>query len=248
MPASYLSTSPVRDTPTINLLTAQVTNPFYPLLPGTGLSGANVARSQLLRPYPQFTGITASEPDGYSWYHSLQFLTERRFSHGFTAQFNWVWSKFMEATSFRNDTDPVPAPVISDLDRTHVFHSTGIYELPFGKGKRFFPGAKGFTRVLAEGWQLQATWQSNSGAPLGFGDALLIAPVQSIALPSGQQTIAHWFNTAAFDTKSADQLQQNIITLFDALLGRAGARHEHLEHLRHQELFYNRKGPAPIPQ
>jgi len=213
VPAAYLSQSPIRDTQTINLLTAQVPNPFYPLLPGTNLSGSAVARSQLLRPYPQFTGISGAEPDGFSWYHSLQLLTERRFSHGFTAQFNWVWSKFMEATTFRNDTDPVPAPVISDLDRQHVLHATGIYELPLGRGKPLFSGAKGVTRVLVDGWQLQATWQSNSGAPLGFGNALLVAPVQDIALPSGQQAIAHWFNTAAFDTKSADQLAQNIITL-----------------------------------
>jgi hypothetical protein len=213
VPGVYLSRSPVRDTQTINFLTAAVPNPFYPLLPGTNLSGTSVARSQLLRPYPEFTGITASEPDGFSWYHSLQLLAERRFSHGFTAQFNWVWSKFMEATSFRNDTDPVPAPVISDLDRRHVLHSTGIYELPFGKGKPLLPSAKGMTRVLVEGWQLQVTWQSNSGTPLGFGNALLIASVKDIPLPSGQQTIARWFNTAAFNTRSADQLTQNIVTL-----------------------------------
>jgi hypothetical protein len=213
VPASYLSRSATRDTQVINLLTAQVANPFYPLLPGTNLSGNLVARSQLLRPYPQFTGITASEPDGFSWYHSLQLLAERRFSNGFTAQFNWVWSKFMEATSFRNDTDAIPSPVISDLDRTHVLHATGIYELPFGKGKPLFSGAKGVTRALVDGWQLQSTWQRNSGAPLGFGNALLVAPLKDIQLSPDQQTIAHWFNTAAFDTKSANQLSQNLVTL-----------------------------------
>ena len=55
VPTQYLSTSPVRDDATNNRLTQQVPNPFAGLLPGTGLNGANVARSQLLRPYPQFT-------------------------------------------------------------------------------------------------------------------------------------------------------------------------------------------------
>src|SRR5512140_837061 len=63
-PDSYLSRSPVRDQATINYLTAQVANPFYPLLPSTNLSGTTVARQQLLRPYPQFTGVSASEPVG----------------------------------------------------------------------------------------------------------------------------------------------------------------------------------------
>src|SRR5207248_11702178 len=109
--------------------------------PSTNLAAATVARSQLLRPYPQFTGISITEPDGYSWYHSLQLLTERRFHNGFTAQFNWVWSKFMEATGFRNDTDPLTEKLISDLDRTHVLHFSGIYELPIGKGKPVLSGA-----------------------------------------------------------------------------------------------------------
>ncbi len=213
IPGSYYSKSPTRDQTTINYLSAQVANPFYPLLPSTNLSGTTVARSQLLRPYPQFTGVTGNDPDGYSWYHSLQVLTERRFRNGFTAQFNWVWSKFMEATGFLNDFDSMPSKVISDLDRTHVLHGSGIYELPFGKGKPLFSGAHGLARVLVDGWQLQATWQHNTGAALGFGNALLVAPIQNVALPSGQQTIAQWFNTAAFDRNSANQLASNVVTL-----------------------------------
>jgi hypothetical protein len=222
VPAAYLSRSPVRDQTTINYLTAQVANPFYPLLPSTNLSGTTVARQQLLLPYPEFTGITAPEPNGYSWYHSFQVLTERRFRNGFTAQFNWVWSKFMEATAFLNNTDPLPAKLISDLDRMHVFHSTVIYELPFGRGKPLFSGAHGIVQVLVGGWQADALWQHQTGGPLGFGNALLVAPVQDIALPSGQQTIGRWFNTTAFDRISGDQLANNIVTLSTRFSGARG--------------------------
>jgi hypothetical protein len=213
MPGSYLSTLPVRDTATINLLTAAVTNPFYPLLPGTSLSGTTVQRQQLLRPYPQFTGVMIGEPDGYSWYDALQMLAEKRMSHGFTAQFNWTWSKFMEATAFRNESDALPEKVISDLDHTHVLHFSGIYELPFGRGKPLLSAAHGITRVLVDGWQTQATWQYNTGAPLGFGNALLVAPVTDIPLSGDQQTIAQWFNVNAFDRKSGDQLASNLQSL-----------------------------------
>ena len=213
VPAADLSTSPVRDQQTINNLTAQVPNPFYPLLPGTNLSGTTVARSQLLIPYPRIQRRLLDPAGGYSWYHSLQVMAEHRFHDGFTAQFNWVWSKFMEATAFQNATDPVPSPLISDLDRAHELHFSGIYELPFGHGKPFLSQAHGVIRTLTDGWQLEAIWQHNTGAPLGFGNALLVEPLQDIALPSDKQTIGAWFNTAAFDRKSGDQLADNIITM-----------------------------------
>ena len=52
VPDAYLSQSPVRDQATINYLTAQVANPFYPLLPSTNLSGTTVARQQFSVPIP----------------------------------------------------------------------------------------------------------------------------------------------------------------------------------------------------
>ena len=60
------------------LLSQTVPNPFYPLLPKTSLSGTTVGRSQLMRPYPHFTGISADLNQGYSWYHSLQVRAARR--------------------------------------------------------------------------------------------------------------------------------------------------------------------------
>jgi hypothetical protein len=84
-PAQYLSTSPVRDQATIDFLNAQVANPFYPLLPKTNLASLTVARSQLLKPYPQYSGVSSAQNVGYSWYHSLQVRTEKRFSGGLNA-------------------------------------------------------------------------------------------------------------------------------------------------------------------
>jgi hypothetical protein len=51
VPVQYLSRTGVRDQATINFLSAQVNNPFFPL-PGTDIAGRTVARQQLLRPYP----------------------------------------------------------------------------------------------------------------------------------------------------------------------------------------------------
>lgn len=217
IPGSLLSTSPVRDLQTVNYLTAQVRNPFYPL-PGTGLAGTNVARSQLLRPYPQFTGISSTEPQGYSWYHSLQTTVERRLRAGFTFQFNYTFSKMMEAARL-NAQDPVPVNVISDLDRRHRAALSAIYELPFGPGKPLLRQSRGFLKHVAAGWQLQSVLQANTGPALGFGDALLTEDIRSVALSGSEQTLNRWFNTAAFNRNPAQQLQYNLMTMSSRFSG-----------------------------
>ncbi len=211
IPNALLSTTGARDQKTIDYLSSQVANPFYPFLPGTNLSGRNVARNQLLRAYPQFTGLSTTESIGYSWYHSLQTTAERRFHNGFTIQGNWTYSKFMEATSFLNAGDNFLSEGISDLDRTHRFALSGIYELPFGKGKRFLSNPNVIARVVTEGWQLQAVWQHNSGQALGFANSLLLN--SNVPLSGSAQTLDRWFNVDAFNRVTAQQLASNLITL-----------------------------------
>ena len=211
LPASYLSTLPVRDQNTINLLSAQVANPFYPLLPGTSLAASTVARSQLLLPYPQFTGITTDQPIGFTWYHALQVRVERRFNNGFTIQNNYTWSKTMQATEFQNAFDTVPAHVISTNDRPQLFSLTGIYELPFGPKKRFAAGAHGVARHVVAGWQVQAIYQAQSGPPIGFGNVLFAGSLAGLVLPASDRVPGQWFNTAAgFDRTTANQLANNV--------------------------------------
>ena len=66
-------------------LNATVANPFFGVITDSTstLSRATIQRGQLLRPYPQFTGMPASEaPVGHSTYHGLQARVERRFDPG----------------------------------------------------------------------------------------------------------------------------------------------------------------------
>jgi hypothetical protein len=215
VPRQYMSTSPTRDQTTINFLGAQVPNPFSPLLPSTNLASTTVGTSQLLRPYPQFSGISAVMNSGFSWFHAFQVRTEKRLSAGLSAQYSFSWSKFMQAINYLNPTDVIPEKVISDLDRTFRSTVNCIYELPFGQGKRLGgPANKAVSRIIS-GWQVQGVYTNQSGAPLGFGDALLL-PGQTMAnvvLPSGQRSVGEWFNVNAFNRMSSQQLALNIITL-----------------------------------
>ncbi len=211
-PVAFLSRSPVRDQPTIDRLSTQVPNPFYPLLPGTGLSSSRVSVSTLLRPYPHFTGISMQTNDGYSWYHSLQTRIEKRFSRGYTVMGSWTWSKNMEAISFLNAMDPAPERRVSPNDRTHRVVVNGIYELPFGRGRRFASRLGGPAGKLLEGWQLEGIFQRQSGEPLGLGNFIYYGDARNIVLPASRRTIQRWFNTEGFERDSRRQLASNVRT------------------------------------
>src|SRR5262249_61589486 len=106
LPMQYLSTSPIRDTAQETYLSAQVPNPFQNLLPGSTINGATVPRSQLLRPFPLFGGITETQLNtGRVWYNSLQVSAQKRYSHGLTFSANYTFSKNIEALSYLNSQD-----------------------------------------------------------------------------------------------------------------------------------------------
>lgn len=215
VPAQYLSTSPVRDQVTINFLNDQVANPFYgiPSFAGTGLAAARIARSQLLRPYPHFTGVSFSTNDGFSTYHAMTVSVEKRFSRGLLFHSAWTWSKFMEATSYLNDPDLRPAYTISDLDATHRFVLSGIWELPLGRGRALFGKMNRILDLFLGGWQVQGSYEGQSGQPLGFGNAIFNGKLSDIVLPVSQRTADQWFNTeAGFERRSAFQLSGNYRT------------------------------------
>ncbi|MDX1984853.1 MAG: TonB-dependent receptor, partial [Bryobacteraceae bacterium] len=206
-PAQYLSRSPVRDQATIDYLSAQFANPLRGTNP---IYGANTSRAALLRPYPQFGGISMQEPIGYSWFHSMQARVEKRFSKGYTFGLSYTLSKAMEAVSLINAVDTVPYESLGGLDRPHRIAVSGIYEFPFGKGRQFGAGMPAPLEFLAGGWQLNAVIIYQSGNALGFGNALFAGNIADIALDSSQRNADRWFNTeAGFNRVPAQQLASN---------------------------------------
>ena len=97
IPGSVPLDEPVRDQATIDFLAQLVTNPFASLMPGTGFNGATIARSQLLRPYPQFGNVRTFDDDGTSRYNSAQAKIEKRFTRGYTVLAAYTWSQVHRA-------------------------------------------------------------------------------------------------------------------------------------------------------
>jgi len=167
IPAQYLSTSQVRDDATINYLSTLVSNPFVGLLP-TGFTAATVARSQLLRPYPQFNNVPTNGSSGSSQYDSAQFKLEKRFTKGYSVIGTYTWSHFTEQVFRLNPTDTSFEKRLARDDVPHRVTTSVLYELPFGQGRRWGGSASGVTNALIGGWSVNAIGQLQSGRPLDF--------------------------------------------------------------------------------
>ncbi len=213
LPVEYLSRQLTRDNPTINYLSQQVPSPFFPLLPGTGLAGQNVSRSFLLSgpEYAHFTGLTSTSYQGNATYHGMQARAERRFSAGWSVTAAYTWSKNMEAVSMLNGYLSPLEKVVSTQDRPHRFVASGLWELPFGRGKRWL-SSSGFSDKLVGGWQVQGIYTAQSGPAVNFGNVLHLGDIKDITLPTGERRVERWFNTRGFERVPANQLAFNYRT------------------------------------
>jgi hypothetical protein len=169
----------------------QVPNSFAGLLPGTNINGSTVARRQLLLPYPQFGNVQiALEPVGKLWYDSLQLQVEKRYSAGLTLVGSYTWSKNIEALAFLNDQDPEPAKVLATQDRPHRLVLSGVYQLPFGRGRHFGSSMARPLDWAVGGWEYNFIGTIQSGTPMNLPGELDLIGDPRVSNQSFQQ----WFN------------------------------------------------------
>jgi hypothetical protein len=198
VPAQFQSTSPSRDTALIALLDANVSNPFFGLIPGQNLGLSNVvSRRQLLRPFPQFTSISSQAYDGSNQFNSAQFRVERRFRGGYTLLTSYTWSHFTEQVSKLNPTDTHYENRLSDNDVPHRLTVSGIWELPFGKGHPH-GGGSALADVLAGGWSVQVLGQAQSGRPITLGNLYFNGNLNQLITNISSTTVDNAFNTSGF--------------------------------------------------
>jgi hypothetical protein len=134
---------------------------------------------------------------GQSNYQAGFVTVNKRFSHGLQITGNYTYAKALDdnisnqnnagfyGNSFHPGVDYGP----SSYDRRHVFNASYIYDLPFGKGRRFSTG--NFTDKIIGGWYTSGiitAWSGvrltvTEGAP-AFGGGLQLSPNTS-AIPTG---------------------------------------------------------------
>ncbi len=157
-----------------NLLTAQATAAniaaAQAIVPGVSLpyTGFSGTIGQMLRPFPQYSGVTDVYGDvARSTYHSLQLtLEKRRSDDGLIVNFNYTYSRTEDNQTARTGYNFDQDWAVAGNDQPHVWNAMVVYNVPFGaEGK---PGSGNpVLRAIVKDWQLSGITQFRSGRPLG---------------------------------------------------------------------------------
>ena len=208
----YNTTAPGGGGPaTYTYLTKSVTNPFYGNLPaqyapgvpaGNYLLTSTVAQSQLLLPYPQFSGVTEDwVPIGRSHYNSMQFEVTKRMSMGLEFRASFTWSKCLQALGFLNAQDSVPQQTYCQYDIPREVKVNMAYYAPFGPGKRFLNQTNPVVSRLVSGWDISATPMLQDGPPAPTPSGVM--PILGANQRTPYRTLTHWFNTCYLNLSGA---------------------------------------------
>ena len=174
---------------------ALVNNPFFGLPQFTGTTLGNsptISRYDLSRPFPEFGAFTQrGRNDGKLWYNSMQLTYQTRGLAGLNLSFAYTLSKAIEQGAFASSFMGAWNTAFTDtqrntlqrsiyaFDRPHVLKIGTVWELPFGKGKRFLNTSHALWSRLVSGWQHTTIFQYSSGRPWEF------PPSNSSSNPAG---------------------------------------------------------------
>ncbi len=142
---------------------------------------------------------------GIANYHGMTLTVRRPLKKGFSYDFNYTWSHSIdngsgaesEAGQFGGILQSVFFPGAnrgsSDFDIRHNVNANAVYELPFGKGRKFLGNSNAFVNQVVGGWSLMTIMRYRSALPLNMGG-------------SGVWNTNYWFSSRAiakapFETK-----------------------------------------------
>jgi hypothetical protein len=167
-------------------------NPFQGLAPFLGTSyytATTISLNQLQRQYPQFTGGTEYGLNtGKVWYNSMQINYNHRMRNGLNLLLNYTLSKQNERWGYLNyyQTPIQYQEGLYYADRPHFLKATVVYDLPFGKGKRFLPGVHGVADRVVSGWAVNTfITDSPEGEPANM-------PGSIVAIRNPGLSNVHW--------------------------------------------------------
>jgi hypothetical protein len=218
LPSQYWATGTVRNDAVANNLNANVPNPFFignlnradfsPLVwtdmnTNGFFTSAIIRKSQLLRPFSHMNGLTNNtEYSSYTKTREFQLSFEKRFSKGWNFNLAYTAMRLREADFFANEFDTRRTERPSNDGRPHRLTFTGVYELPFGKGKALLASSGRLSNLLVGGWQAAATYEFQPGPLINFGNLFYYGGDPNKINTEGK-TFDRWFTTADFERTAA---------------------------------------------
>lgn len=188
-------------------------NQAVPNLPGQNLP--ILAR----RPIQGFDYIQISWGGGFSDYHGLQMKLERRYSGGVYLLNSFTWSKVIDNASGHleasngdnsrlNYRDIAGEKGIGSYNQPINNTSTAVWEVPYGRGRKWGSSANGFVNAVLGGWRLTGINTMTSGQPINLSYAPPSAFQVSSAptyrpnylggsIYSSEKSVTNYFNKAS---------------------------------------------------
>ena len=148
-------------------------NQATPNQPGQNLS------LQARRPIPNFAYIEVAFGAGNSTYNAFQMKLEKRFSHGVYLLNSFTWSKALDNApghleAYNGDQTRVNyANIANDKGYSNYNQPLNdtvslIWDLPYGKGRRFGTSASPMVEGILGGWQMTVINTATSGLPINL--------------------------------------------------------------------------------
>ncbi|MBL8212664.1 MAG: TonB-dependent receptor [Bryobacterales bacterium] len=144
--------------------------------------------------YPRLIGMLYSSQAGWSELHALNLKLERRFHNGVQLLGAYTWMKSIDTDSAGSWGTPNLNPAnfqldkgVSDFNIPHRVVTSVVYELPFGKGKRYLNTSSRAANLVVGGWQFNtiASWQSGVARIVSSPNTTTLAFVSQRANATG---------------------------------------------------------------
>lgn len=201
---------------------SSVSNPFYHYLtpaqfPGSLRNQKTVPLSQLLAPYPQYGDLELTNvPIEQDKVRNLEVQVQRAYANGFTILGSYIYDR--EWSTWWPASDPTPGlyyynqtPAWTDGAGVsyprHRAIVSGVYDLPFGRGRSMLRSANRLVDGALGGWSLGSIVNINGGGRLAFNGGYEMAGNPAQNVPAG-----YGFNPAAFVSLPAYTAQPAIRT------------------------------------
>ena len=203
--------------------TEKISNPMAGLIPNNAsLNGATIQRQLLMYAFPQYSGPTLySVPIGKNQFHGMTVKFTKRLSSGLSFLASYGIGKNLQQTRLENnngqafggvgnlDATRLTKESNQNIDAPQKFVIAGIYELPFGKGRKFAATVPGVVDQIIGGWQINWDIVHQSGWVVDYPNAPQNAPGSAkISNPDYK----HVFNTALFLTGTKTQESNTLRT------------------------------------
>jgi hypothetical protein len=185
-----------------SIFSTAIPNPFLGILPSsTGLGSATtVTRSSLLQAWPLWGGISDSNLARATFRSdALQLKFNKRMSsEGFGTMnwtFSWTFSKEYSLTCCAGPSwingDSNFRYALDSNNKTEEFGFSGVWDLPFGKGKKYANSHTGIVDKLVSGWRADYILTYISGFPVGLPNLINYCGQWDAGSAQNQ---FHWFN------------------------------------------------------